>query len=685
MRIVAGRHDGSSPPRPRRARVFGLPAALIVAGIAVLSTGAAWSQTQILSDNFEGATPLDTNWDHLLGNCNAVTVTTAQSHSPGHSLLYTPNGGDTTGDCNHTVPSLHKFYLSMWFWVSPTINPCYAPGHHTFRFFTSVPTGGNTYRQFDTNINSGTGSSCATGPVVLNLDPLFGGYEPGSGTDAYLHAAELQRGAWTRVEVLFDEGTPGGANGSLMVWYTDSAGVHAWPTHGGVPDTGQSYVGSSGPDSPMTTFKVVTNFDLAAPGDYWYVDDVQVWDGCPSTGASCSGSSGPDTTPPVRSNAAPSGSLPFGTTSATLSLTTNEAATCRYSTTPNVSYSAMTKTFGTTGGTSQSTTVTGLANGGTYNYYVRCSDTSGNANVDDYAITFSVTSTTSPATCASPPPGTIFCDDFEDTSTTLSSRYTDYDDGGGRFVVSTTQAHSGTHAMSARYDPGQENSGYLWYAFGRNPHGSKTASSTDFTDIYWRIWMYVAPSFQGNPQKFTRARVIIPDPSGCTPSYSMTDIATGHIWQGSSLNLATDPATGIGTDGSTIQTCGFNDFNHYRWLGLNEGASNVYDSSHQGRWQCVEAHMKLNTPGASDGVLEEWVDGTLDARSPNLNFRGSNTSYGINLIALENWWNGGASPQTQYRYMDDFMVSTQRIGCAASGGDLTPPAGVQQLRRADKH
>jgi len=98
----------------------------------------------------------------------------------------------------------------------------------------------------------------------------------------------------------------------------------------------------------------------------------------------------PDTTPPVRSNGFPSGTLSSGITQTTLSLTTNENATCRYSTVANTAYSSMTNTFSTTGGTSHSMTITGLSNGNTYNYYIRCQDAAGNANTDDYTITFSV-------------------------------------------------------------------------------------------------------------------------------------------------------------------------------------------------------------------------------------------------------------------------------------------------------
>ena len=53
----------------------------------------------------------------------------------------------------------------------------------------------------------------------------------------------------------------------------------------------------------------------------------------------------------------------------------------------------MTNTFSTTGSTSHSTLITGLQNGNTYNYYVKCIDSSENANINDYLISFSVSPT----------------------------------------------------------------------------------------------------------------------------------------------------------------------------------------------------------------------------------------------------------------------------------------------------
>ena len=118
-----------------------------------------------------------------------------------------------------------------------------------------------------------------------------------------------------------------------------------------------------------------------------------------------------DTTPPVLSNGMPTGTLPAGTAQTSLGVTTNEAATCRYATTAATPFASMPNTFASTGGTTHSTLVTGLANGTTYTYYVRCRDGSGNANTADFLITFSVANqsidTTPPVLSSGMPTGTL--------------------------------------------------------------------------------------------------------------------------------------------------------------------------------------------------------------------------------------------------------------------------------------
>jgi len=101
----------------------------------------------------------------------------------------------------------------------------------------------------------------------------------------------------------------------------------------------------------------------------------------------------------------PSGVLPVGTTQATLTLSSNENASCRYASVAGTPYAAMANTFASTGGTSHSSVVSGLSNGQSYAYYVRCQDTAGNANTSDLTIAFAVAApdTTPPTVSLSAP------------------------------------------------------------------------------------------------------------------------------------------------------------------------------------------------------------------------------------------------------------------------------------------
>jgi len=115
-----------------------------------------------------------------------------------------------------------------------------------------------------------------------------------------------------------------------------------------------------------------------------------------------------DISAPVRSGGSPMGELAYGTRSATLSLTTDENATCKYASASGTLYSSMTLTFSTTGGTTHSTSITGFADGTSYTYYARCSDSAGNVNADDYTIAFSVAAPPKPIiTMLSPSKGVV--------------------------------------------------------------------------------------------------------------------------------------------------------------------------------------------------------------------------------------------------------------------------------------
>ncbi len=84
---------------------------------------------------------------------------------------------------------------------------------------------------------------------------------------------------------------------------------------------------------------------------------------------------------------------------ATIAAITNEAATCKYSST-NVAYDSMNATFSATGTTSHSQSLTGLSSGTTYTYYIRCTDSYGNKMASSASVVFTTSSsggTTTPS------------------------------------------------------------------------------------------------------------------------------------------------------------------------------------------------------------------------------------------------------------------------------------------------
>lgn len=97
-----------------------------------------------------------------------------------------------------------------------------------------------------------------------------------------------------------------------------------------------------------------------------------------------------DTAPPVISGGTPIGTLVAGTATAAMNVVTNENAYCRYNQGSDIGFGTMTNTFLVTGTTFHSISLTGLTNGTSYTYFVRCEDSTGNRNTSGYLINFSV-------------------------------------------------------------------------------------------------------------------------------------------------------------------------------------------------------------------------------------------------------------------------------------------------------
>lgn len=257
-------------------------------------------------------------------------------------------------------------------------------------------------------------------------------------------------------------------------------------------------------------------------------------------------------------------------------------------------------------------------------------------------------------------PEWLFCDDFEDgTPLVRDGRYFEHDDDGGDFIVVDGVGVAGSHGMRAIWQQGEVAAGSLKLGFGRNPSGYMNRGirpTEDFRELYYRMYLRLQPGWLGNPKKLSRATVI------AASDWSQAMIA--HVWEGSGDALGLDPVRCVAPDDSYV-CVGYNDFAHMTWLGFQSGVTQIFAPAEVGEWRCVEAHVRLNDPGQTNGLHELWIDGALEAQTPPLDFVHSYTGYGLNAIFFENYQNEGA-PQDQERYFDNIVVATSRIGCLPS-------------------
>ena len=264
------------------------------------------------------------------------------------------------------------------------------------------------------------------------------------------------------------------------------------------------------------------------------------------------------------------------------------------------------------------------------------------------------------AECDAPKPGWIWCDDFEKDR--LSS-YFEYGTRDGSFERVPGVGYGGSTGMRARFtSAGQVWAGFLHLAIGKTPaphFRPVDEGGTRYREIYWRHFLKLEVGWIGaGGNKVSRAQVLV---NTNWSQAMMAHVWSGIVGEGEPYRLGITPATTVDRSGKVLGV-EYNDFAHFQWLGTAWSRTPIFDRTHVGKWYCIEAHARLNDPGSSNGVFELWINDGLEARVDGLSWQGTYSEYGINTVFLENYWNDG-SPQPQERYFDNFVVSTQRIGC----------------------
>jgi hypothetical protein len=147
--------------------------------------------------------------------------------------------------------------------------------------------------------------------------------------------------------------------------------------------------------------------------------------------------------PPVVLSSSPTNNaqLSAGTTSITITLTTDESAICRYNTTDE-DFANMTEA-GSTNSTTHSLNVTDLENGQSYSYYFRCKNNYDNIANSSYHLIFSVNNPSSPSGGGG---GTTTSKTYSITNTELSAGVSEILGKGDKV---TFQSGSGSHTLTS--------------------------------------------------------------------------------------------------------------------------------------------------------------------------------------------------------------------------------------------
>jgi hypothetical protein len=98
-----------------------------------------------------------------------------------------------------------------------------------------------------------------------------------------------------------------------------------------------------------------------------------------------------------------------------------------------------------------------------------------------------------------------------------------------------------------------------------------------------------------------------------------------------------------------------------------------------GKWFSYEVHVKLNTPGQADGLVEGWIDGVAAYRREGVRFRAEDAAH----LRIERVWmniyHGGSEVAEfdQHVYLDNVVVARNYVGPMVPA---TPMAGGGTVR-----
>ena len=163
----------------------------------------------------------------------------------------------------------------------------------------------------------------------------------------------------------------------------------------------------------------------------------------------------------------------------------------------------------------------------------------------------------------------------------------------------------------------------------------------------------------------TTASGKLPGPSGIYSSSGLGCIPSTEASPGWSARMTFQPTGEAGAEGDA------NRIGYYVYHLDQPGACGenfLWDPGVvvHNRWYCVEGHIRLNTPGASDGQLQGWLDGELAMQQDEMAFRRASEPDVHVREFFFNVYHGGTTtaPNNMDLTLDQLVISdTKRAPC----------------------
>jgi len=401
-----------------------------------------------------------------------------------------------------------------------------------------------------------------------------------------------------------------------------------------------------------------------------------------------------DTIPPVPSNGLPTGEQASGTTNTTLSITTDENAFCKYSTTADTVYSSIINSFSITWNTAHSVNITWLTDGSSYTYYVRCIDWSSNENISDYEISFSIAESIT----VTPTWNILFEDNFDDHPDWYVVDGSEECDGIGWCDGAIPNGWSYLRNIEAWHPdngfptkkPGQsisneqfrwttgkswikyqESSKAVWNtAWGDDAMLIKSLSGS-YDEVNMSFWIKVDPDWQWVDSFFKLARIYSFDgPDGVNSPWNF--FSSGYSAPIFLLDLKSSPTYGYRSVAAlrcdpqvSDYYCGtYTDTYNSPWGGTN-ASTTFTDPFDDGEWHHLEIKVWMNSEiWVADGTAQYWLDGVEEFSLSDIPWRStwSSLSNKFNTFWIGwntyNWFSDPSNQAEQWYAIDDVVVYT---------------------------